>query len=218
MAKLGHTPINSFTPEDSSMFKTALLTAAIGLATVSAAHAVPFTDNFDAYGSGTVLNAPDSLFNGVWATTDGTVDYLAPPPAAFSGLCRDTGSCIDLDGSTGNGGIFSTVQSFAAGTYVLSIELFGNGRGAAADTVIITLGDWTATIAEILSEADRSGTFRVETTTGGVLSFEDTGSDNQGAILSSVSIAAVPVPAGGLLLLGALGGLAALRRRKAQVA
>lgn len=34
-----------------------------------------------------------------------------------------------------------------------------------------------------------------------------------GATLDAVSVAAVPVPAAGLLLLGALGGLAALRRR-----
>lgn len=37
-------------------------------------------------------------------------------------------------------------------------------------------------------------------------------SDNSGAI--TVAVSAVPLPAGGLLLLGAMGGLAALRRRR----
>jgi hypothetical protein len=36
-----------------------------------------------------------------------------------------------------------------------------------------------------------------------------------GPALDNVRISAVPLPAGGLLLLGALGGFAALRRRKA---
>ena len=35
-----------------------------------------------------------------------------------------------------------------------------------------------------------------------------------GAALDNVKISAVPLPAGGLLLLGALGGVAALRRRR----
>ncbi len=39
-------------------------------------------------------------------------------------------------------------------------------------------------------------------------------SDSYGGFLDNIQLAAVPVPAGGLLLLGALGGLAALRRRK----
>jgi hypothetical protein len=39
-----------------------------------------------------------------------------------------------------------------------------------------------------------------------------------GSIQISASVAAVPLPAGGLLLIGAIGGLAALRRRKALAA
>ena len=47
------------------------------------------------------------------------------------------------------------------------------------------------------------------------LSFSGVGdNDSLGGLLDDVSISAVPLPAGGLLLLGALGGLAAMRRRK----
>lgn len=199
------------------MFKS-LLSAAVLAATLSgAAYAAPvFSDSFN-YGSNLALNAQDSLFAGNWATTDGTVDYLSPPPAQFSELCRGTAGCIDLDGSTGNAGVFSTVQSFAAGWYSLAIELFGNGRSAAADDVTITLGSWTTTLSNILSGADASGTF-IFSTTGGVLSFANAGGDNQGAILSSVSLAAVPVPAAGLMLMAGLAGLGALRRRKTTLA
>lgn len=38
--------------------------------------------------------------------------------------------------------------------------------------------------------------------------------DREGTVQFSANVAAVPLPAGGLLLIGALGGLAALRRRK----
>lgn len=49
------------------------------------------------------------------------------------------------------------------------------------------------------------------------LGFDDSGAnndDNHDDILVRVEISAVPVPASGLLLLGGLGGLAAMRRRK----
>lgn len=200
------------------MIRAALFT--LGLAVVpasTASAAVVFADDFSSYGSSTALNASDSLFGGAWATTGGTVDYLAPPPASFSELCRGFGSCIDLDGSTGDAGVFSTIQSFAAGTYALTIQLFGSLRGS-TESVTISMGDWSTTIAGIASGADASGVFNF-TTTGGVLSFANAGGDNVGAILSNVSLAStdvapVPLPAGGLLLLAGLGGLAALRRRK----
>lgn len=49
------------------------------------------------------------------------------------------------------------------------------------------------------------------------LAFDDNGAgpdDNHDDFLIRVNVAAVPVPAAGFLLIGALGGLAALRRRK----
>jgi hypothetical protein len=51
----------------------------------------------------------------------------------------------------------------------------------------------------------------------GPISFRHTervGGDNHDDFLIRVNVAAVPLPAGGLLLIGALGGLAVLRRRK----
>ena len=45
-----------------------------------------------------------------------------------------------------------------------------------------------------------------------LFNFASNTSDNSGSIRATISI--VPVPAAGLLLLGALGGIAALRRRK----
>lgn len=194
------------------MLKTSALAVVLGLTLASAASAtVVFSDDFN-YGSTTRLSAPDSVFGGTWVTTGGTVDYLAPPPASFNELCRSTAGCIDLDGSNNNAGLFSTVASFAAGTYELTIQLFGSGRGT-TEAVTISLGSWSMTISGITSGADVSQTISF-TTTGGVLSFENSGGDNVGAVLSSVSLAAVPLPAGGLLLIGGLAGLAALRRRK----
>lgn len=122
---------------------------------------------------------------------------------------------MDLDGSSSNAGIFSTVLAFAAGTYNLSVQLYGSNRGG-SETVTISLGSWSTTLT-IGSADDASQTFSF-TTTGGVLSFANAGGDNIGAILSGVELASVsevPLPAGGLLLIGGLGALALLRRKGA---
>ena len=68
------------------------------------------------------------------------------------------------------------------------------------------VGDWT----------EITGIFNVGADSTYNLDFAAVGtSDSYGGFIDNVSVAAVPVPAAGLLLVGALGGLAALRRRRA---
>ena len=190
------------------------------LPVVGAQAAVVFSDDFDSYGTSTVTNAPDSVFGGNWVTTDGTVDYIAPA-GTFSNLCRGTGGCVDLDGSSSDAGVFSTREVFPAGTYSLSATLFGSSRGS-TETVRISLGDWAITLAEVASSADVSFSDLSFSTSGGVLRFANDGGDNLGVILSGVVLSSetsppqVPEP-GTLALLGlGLAGLGMSRRRPAR--
>lgn len=194
------------------MIKKALLTAAAAMMMTGAASAatVVFSDNFDGYAANNVLNVGANFFAPNWTTTP-TLDYIVDN--AHGNLCRGTGACVDLDGSTGHSGILTSVMNFAAGTYQIAFELFGNSRGSAADSVTIRLGNQSLVLSGIASADDASQVWTV-TTTGGLLSFENAGGDNIGAVLSSVTVSAVPVPAAGALLISALGGVAALRRRR----
>ncbi|MEO5615367.1 MAG: VPLPA-CTERM sorting domain-containing protein [Cypionkella sp.] len=129
---------------------------------------------------------------------------------------------VELD-TTQNSGISQTVtlgvgkylMSFAYSPRIASVTtnaisygidtLFGsivNGPGGELGTVI---GEWTVITKEF-----------VVTTAGDYSMFFDAtfSSDSLGGFVDNVQIAAVPVPAAGFLLFGALGGLAALRRRK----
>ena len=185
--------------------------AAMMIAGSASAATVVFSDDFDGYASGNVLNVGANFFAPNWTTTP-TLDYIVDN--SYGNLCRGTGACVDLDGSTGNSGLLSTMMSFAAGTYEIAYQLFGSARGD-TNTVTITLGDQSLVLSNIASGADVSGVWTVTTGAVGALSFQNAGGDNIGAVLSSVSVAAVPLPAGGFLLIGAIGALAALRRRKA---
>ncbi|MEO8242361.1 MAG: VPLPA-CTERM sorting domain-containing protein [bacterium] len=193
------------------MIRTILAAAlGLGLAGAASASTVVLDDNFDGYAAVDVLNIGANFLGPTWVTTP-TLDYIVTNN--YGNLCRGTGACIDLDGSTNHAGVLTTVANFAAGTYDLAIQLFGNGRGGSNDSVTITLGTFVLTLNNIASGDDVSQTVHF-TTTGGSLSFANAGGDNIGAVLSSVTLTAVPLPAGGLLLLGGLAGLAALRRRK----
>ncbi len=130
------------------------------------------------------------------------------------------GLYVDLDGSTGQAGLMATNNTFAAGTYNLQFDLGGSQRGDSND-VTVSLGNYTHTFT--VASSDPLVTVVVSNVTvsgpGSVLSFQNAGGDNVGAILDNVNVnsaSAVPemstvVGLGSLL---GLGGLGLLRRRK----
>jgi hypothetical protein len=77
------------------------------------------------------------------------------------------------------------------------------GPGGASGTAV---GKWTEVTGEFFVKT--AGTYNLDFRAEGT-------SDSYGGFIDNVSVAPVPVPAAGLLLVGALGGLAALRRRRA---
>lgn len=198
------------------------MAVAAALSAAAPAHsAIVLIDDFSGYGNSTVLNAPDSVFGGNWSTTDGTVDYLAKN-SSYSELCLGaSGSCVDLDGSTGDAGVFSSFL-LGPGTYNVLFQLTGNLRSG-SDVLTISFGNVVRTITVGMNDIVNQWTFGqdfmgIQVGAGGTrLSFATAGGDNMGPLLKSVVIetAAVPVPAAGGLLLGALGLLGLARRRKA---
>ncbi len=195
------------------MFKKISMIAAaalLSLGTAASAATVVLQDDFN-YGPNTQLSIGPSFLLPTWTSTP-TIDYLATG-SSFGELCQNTGGCIDLDGSSGVAGALSSATSFTAGTYLLSYDMFGSLRNT-VETVTISLGSWSQVIS--LAGVDALSISGLQfTTDGGFLTFQNgNDGDNIGAVLTSVTLAAVPLPAGGLLLLGALGGFAALRRRK----
>lgn len=82
--------------------------------------------------------------------------------------------------------------------------LAGSVTGPASGPPATAVGLWTQITAEFV--VTQAGNYN--------LKFAASGTNNSlGGFVDNVSIAAVPLPAGGLLLIGALGGLVALRRR-----
>jgi hypothetical protein len=179
-----------------------------------------FSDYFDTANGGTpVLN-----WNGSpnWVVSAGTVDLIGSGSGGTSfNFYPGNGLYIDLDGTSGDAGVFSTAVSFTPGIYDISFALGGSTRGD-TNTVTVSLGNWSETFT--LASSDPLVTYtRTVSTSGGPLSFSNAGGDNVGLILDNVSVAdrvtaaAVPEPIS-LVVFGGLtvfGGLVARRRMKA---
>ena len=184
-----------------------------------------------ANGGGSSWNVFDSLpgwhlvtGSGIEVQTASTLGTIDP---------QDGNHYLELD-SYGNSMIAQTISFANVGSYVLSFfysprtdnaasniidyallagnepwgtVLSGSVTGPSNGSPLTQVGLWTEikTSFNILKAGDYALKFSANGT-----------NDSYGGLIDNVSIApaAVPVPAAGLLLLGALGGLAALRRRK----
>lgn len=107
-------------------------TAALALSSLSASAAVVLSTNFDAENGGnSALNYTG--WSG-WTVSNGSVDLVRSGNFGIS--CRGgSGSCVDLDGSTGDAGQFTTADyAFNAGDVVRGDwYLSGNQRNGSAE-------------------------------------------------------------------------------------
>ncbi len=79
------------------------------------------------------------------------------------------------------------------------------GATATVGTNGVRRGQWTQLVLDLMVTV--AGNYQVYVGATG-------SSNNRGAFVDNISLAPVPVPAAGLVLLGGLGGLAALRRKR----
>lgn len=192
------------------MFARSLIAISIALASVGAQAATTvFEDNFDANALG--LNVVPTG----WAVTAGTVDVIGQP--GYYDMLLGNGRYIDLDGSTGAAGVLSKTLNLVAGVeYTATFQLAGNQRNAGPDVVDVIFGGVSGSysLAPTSGFTSYSLVFTPSTSQAYVLSFDDLGGDNQGALLDNVNVTAVPEPGSLALVLAGLGvvGFAARRR------
>lgn len=202
---------------NSLIFKIALATGLFlfGMAPSSASF---FYDNFDHEpGSGHGASGEsglDMLSLTNWNVATGTVDLLAHGDFGI-GCWGDGGKCVDLDGSSGDAGIFvSTRQTLLPGRYAFQYalagvaEVFRSPAAMAPNVVDVSVGDFYA--AQIVREHGDPfqvfrGVFEVKEPTVVFIVFENPGDDNFGALLDEVRLS-VPEPYGATAaVLGCLG-------------
>ena len=189
-------------------------TAAIALTAGAASAATVFSDNFDTDTQG--VNATPAGFT----VTSGSVDVIG---TGFYDFYPGNGNYVDLNGSTGQAGtIEQDISGLTVGTsYTLTFDYAFNTNSG--NNEVLSFGiDGVATSLPLNAAPASFQTYTYNFTYTGAddtLFFADAGTtpgDNGGPVLDNVLIvtAAVPLPASGLLLLGALGAAGLARRRR----
>ena len=158
-----------------------------------------------------------ALLSGAASAATVTVESAANSTGGGSG--KSTGLFLTI------GQMFSVTAS-TADTWSLGSNDPGCTRESNADGLTACFGNYTqgnlsALYGTLVGQIAGGDFFVIGSTFLGAASaagelllfnFDSNQGDNSGEI--AVTVSSVPLPAGGLLLLGALGGIAALRRRK----
>lgn len=208
------------------MKSTVVVLAMLAAAPLSAATVV--NGSFEStYGPGDVVQRSTwgvhSSLPGVWTTTSGPGIEIQTNATLTQIDAQDGNHYVELDSHTGTDTNSSMTQSvfLDAGNYQLSFyysprtsnagsngidfsiaSLSGNITGPGNG---VAVGSWTQVIRD----------FTVGVAGNYNLTFAATGRDDSlGGFVDNVSIAPVPLPAAGIMLLAGLGGLGVMRARK----
>lgn len=178
-------------------------------------------ENFDA----TQLNGQGwQVYSSIpsWTAVSGAGIEIQTNPTLGTIDAQDGAAYVELD-SHNNSSMTQSIN-LNVGSYFLKFFYSPRNGNSADNGINYSIAGLTGNISGPSTNpltgvgywTEISAMFRVLTAGSYALNFTATGTNNSlGGFVDNVSVAAVPVPAAGFLLFGALGGLAAMRRRRA---